>query len=258
MVFIDRYLRSSMLDMVSHLNVLRSYKKIWYCSLLRSFVRGRLRFLLGGLPLRRGHVFENRLFNVRYVFKIPQPPHGTLCSKGYHKGISINRFHFQSQTQSTLMSLMEDIVPPARVQLYVRRYEHHDNWRLWIAYVEDRPAGCLWALCIPRDDFCFGSIVYDTSQILVGGANVRERFRGMGLSGLMLEEVMHYIVKEWPERTAIAIVERTNTSSLRVFQKYGVEIFGMNYLIKFLGKNVLSILVRDNGKKQVWPLWRYK
>lgn len=79
-----------------------------------------------------------------------------------------------------------------------------------------------------------------TKEGLIYGSFVYERFRGKGLYVKILNYVTEHMRDKDVDRL-VAVVESRNFASARSHKKSGYKLCKKNYLVKFFGKNVLTI-----------------
>jgi len=133
---------------------------------------------------------------------------------------------------------------------YSQRSEHF--WKLLLAWYNETPVGAFWIL-EPSEEVFYDSVAVSEEQLLFCSVYVNREYRGKGIYNQMHNVAFEYWEENCPEREVITIVEKYNEASNRSNQKYGLKISGKNYLIKFLGKNIISVYV-VNKKVKLWFL----
>lgn len=203
-------------------------------------------------------IIEKYIFKKRYVFYIEKDNFNYNKLPKDKKEVRIEFFDFKNKSKEELIHLMKQIIPENRLIRYVNRYDRNDDWKLVIAYYNNVPAGCLWILDIMQNNFIFDSFVHDKDQVLISGSYVNNKFRGNSIHNLMKKHAIKYVFNKYEDKKIIAIVEKSNISSVRSNKKLAVRIYGMNYLIKFLGKNIFSVFISNDNKLKIWFLKRYR
>lgn len=135
-----------------------------------------------------------------------------------------------------------------------KKYSARDNkiWKLIIAYYNKEPIGAFWIL-EPAQSVFYDSIEINKNQLLFCSVYVKPIYRGKGIYNQMHNKDFEYWEKNCQEKEVITIVEKSNVASNRSNQKYGLEILGRNYLIKFMGKNIVSIY-KTKEENKTWFL----
>lgn len=197
-------------------------------------------------------LFENYVFKKRIVFKILS---GTDIEINNDE---VEKINLLDTNKEDILENLERFLPLARAKRYSERVENYEDWHLWISYHRKEPVGCLWALDIQYEDFKFDSFIHNKNQILICGVYVNEKARGNQLYNKMQFKAMKYLSENFPEKNVISVVEKTNVASIRSNKKYGVEVYGYNYLFKILGHNIISLFIDSLGQQNWWFLPKYK
>jgi len=129
-----------------------------------------------------------------------------------------------------------------------------DFWKLIVAYYDDKAVGAFWILEPPIKVF-YDSIEIDNNQLLFCSVYVNPKYRGQGIYNQMHNKAFEYWWTHCREKEVITIVEENNVASNKSNQKYGLKIKGCNILIKFLGRNIISIYKTQN-KTRIWVLFK--
>ena len=167
-------------------------------------------------------------------------------------------FDLESASTEDLFNTLEPIVPADLLNRYIGRHNYPQYWKLIIAYYNEIPVGCNWILKIPYDSFLFDSFVHDTKHILLGNFYVSEKSRGRGVNKEMVKKALRYTFEKHENQIPVFIVEKSNISSLKSSKGIGAKIYGTNYLIKFLKRNIISVFVPGKGKWKIWFLPAFK
>ncbi|MFN2394410.1 MAG: GNAT family N-acetyltransferase [Bacteroidales bacterium] len=167
-------------------------------------------------------------------------------------------FDLESAAIEDLYNTLEHIVPEELLTRYIGRHNYPQYWKLIIAYYDETPVGCNWILKIPYDKFLFDSFVHDTQHILLGNFYVTQKSRGQGVNKEMVKKALSYVFENHKNQTPVFIVEKSNKSSLKSSEGIGAKIYGTNYLIKILKRNVISVFIPEKGKWKIWFLPAFK
>lgn len=203
-------------------------------------------------------LFENYVFKKRYVFYTNKEQLDSLDFIEQKERINISFFNFEHNSKEDLEKLMNSIMSKKRAKKYIDRYDQKEDWMLFIAYVKNKPAGCLWLLNIKEDGMKIDSFIHDSNQILLGGVYVNSNYRGNKLHILMKEKALFYAFNTYKNKIVVSIIEKSNTPSIKNNIKLKTPILGTNYLIKFIGKNIFSVFIDENNKIKIWYLKNYK
>lgn len=215
---------------------------------MMSFIKKLIRFLTTKKYIvKKRYVFYTDIFALELPESYSEPDN-----------FSDSFFDFKKKSKAQLKELLADIVPEYRLKRYVKRYDDPDMWEVIFAYINQKPVACYWYLKIPNSAFRFDSFIHEDNQILLGSAYVKGEMRGKGINKLLRSKVAKKIKECYPERLPLSIIEAKNHHSLKSVKVNGVKLFGTNYLIKFLGKNIFSLFKDMNGKWKVWFLPLYK
>lgn len=113
---------------------------------------------------------------------------------------------------------------------------------LAVAPEDDRLGGFVWALA-PRSSIAW----HDNVPVRPGTALLFHGFvfpehRRLGLFTGLMAAAHDYCLVELGRSRVNAVVEASNTASLRALKRIGYEHVGDNHLLKFYGVNVVSML----------------
>jgi hypothetical protein len=59
---------------------------------------------------------------------------------------------------------------------------------------------------------------------------------------------------DFSTRTLLMIVEKSNISSMKSMMRSNLKILGRNYLVKILGRNVISIYKPNQDSIRIWVI----
>ncbi|MBW6480195.1 MAG: GNAT family N-acetyltransferase [Bacteroidales bacterium] len=208
--------------------------------------------------MKLNRFFEEYFLKKRYIFSVAESDVDFSDTYYLPENLKIEFYNIPSATKEKFSDLLKQIVPDALLGRYTSRYEQNDNWKLLVAYSGGKPVGCNWILHIPHDNFLFDSFLHNTDHILLGNFFVIEEFRGKGINKLLVKRALSYIYENHKNKIPVFIVERSNISSIKSSEGIGAKVYGVNYLLKFLKRNVISIYVQNKKLQKIWFLLRYK
>ena len=88
--------------------------------------------------------------------------------------------------------------------------------------------------------------IYAESDTAIGiNAFTFPEYRGKGIFPFLESNAIRYVCHHKGRKCFYGIVEASNESSLRSHKKIGFSIAGINYLTKFMGYNIISIINRS-------------
>ncbi len=202
--------------------------------------------------------FEEYFLKKRYIFSVAERDVDFSDINHLPDNLKISFYNIPSASKENFKDLLKQIVPDVLLERYTSRYEQNKNWKLLIAYSGEKPVGCNWILEIPDNSFLFDSFVHNTDHILLGNFFVIQDFRGKGINKLMVKKALKYIYENHKDKIPVFIVEKSNTSSIKSSEGIGARIYGVNYLVKFLKRNIISIYFQNEKFEKAWVLHRYK
>lgn len=134
-----------------------------------------------------------------------------------------------------------------------KRIDEPAMWQGFIARYDTKPAGCFWMLVPQTEEILYDSFQVTEKMILFCGAYVTPFYRGRRIYNAMQYHAYKMLKNDYPDRKLVIIVERSNQSSLRSLlrSKY-LAISGKNYLLKLMGRNILSLYIPKSGDTKIW------
>ncbi len=208
--------------------------------------------------MKLNRFFEEYFLKKRYVFSVAESNVDFSDIYQLPEDLRIEFYNIKSATKEKFHDLLKQIVPENLVDRYTSRYEQNENWELLVAYFGEKPVGCNWILHIPHNNFLFDSFVHNSENILLGNFFVIEEFRGRGINKFLVKKALSYIFKNHKSKIPVFIVERSNKSSIKSSKGVGTKIYGVNYLVKFLKRNIISVFIQGKKVEKIWFLRRYK
>ncbi len=208
--------------------------------------------------MNTGKFIENYFFKKRIVFFASKHETDLSGISPIKSNYRYEFFDLESAVIEDLYNTLKPIVPDDLLNRYIGRHNYPQYWKLIIAYSGEIPVGCNWILKIPYNRFLFDSFVHDTKHILLGNFYVSEKSRGHGVNKEMVKKALRYIFDKHGKQIPVFIVEKSNKSSLKSSIGIGAKVYGTNYLIKFLKRNIISVFVPKKGKWKIWFLPAFK
>lgn len=196
-------------------------------------------------------------FKKRFVFIINRNDFENLNFDEKNSNIS---FEYISKTNfCKVIDIYESYEDNPTIINLKNRLDYPEIWRGVIAFLDGKPVGCHWIL-LPRDHKLFyDSFELDNKSALFCGVYVNPNYRGKRIYNSMQCFVYNMWIDEFSYRDVITIVEEKNKSSLKSNLRIGLKIKGVNYLLKFIGRNVISIFHQYNNYKiQIWKVIKGK
>ncbi len=195
---------------------------------------------------------EKYIFKKRNIYLINKDDIEELCHMEIRDDLTVNFYDLNSKDlKSVLLKVYENAE-------LVLKYSKRDDklWKLIIAYYNGNPAGAFW-IFEPCEKIFYDSIEIEPNQILFCSVYVNSRYRGHGIQNQMREKALEYWKSNCINKEIVSVVECRNVPSNKNIQKCGIKIKGYNYLIKLMGKNIISIY-RGNNKTKIWFLINVK
>lgn len=125
------------------------------------------------------------------------------------------------------------------------------SWLGLLARTSDgKPVGMYWGF-VPQENPGW----HDSFRVAIGNALACNAFvhpdsRGQRIYGALAWMLHTILFREYRCKLIFTIIERANTSSHRSNRRLGLEVWGQNWLLKFVGRNVFSV-VRKRGERPV-------
>lgn len=113
------------------------------------------------------------------------------------------------------------------------------GWQIFI-YLENNIIKGYSFLHLPENIEWHDSLPTRNDEARTVSSFVEPEFRGIGIRGELLKSQKNFCLEH--KKKLWCVIEGTNTSSIRATQKSGIEKVRMNYLVKFVGRNIFSIL----------------
>ncbi len=195
---------------------------------------------------------EKYIFKKRNIYLISKHDISDLKHIEINPDVTITYYNLNDENLESILSHIYE--NKKLVTKYTKRNER--DWKLIIAYYNNNPAGALW-IYEPSEKLFYDSIEINPNQILLCSVYVNSNYRGHGIHNQMREKALEYWMNNCIDKEVMSVVERGNIASNKNIQRSGVKIKGYNYLIKLLGKNIVSIY-KTNDKTNIWFLFNIK
>lgn len=171
------------------------------------------------------NILQNYFFKVRRIMQ-----YSTLISPANDKVISV------SLTDDSLDELLK--ISDSKLSSILEMRRNDPSWVAFLYKPNNDILGYSF-LHIPDSIEWNDSLPTLPGEARISSAFVLPKFRGKGIRGLIFQQQCNYALKR--NLRLWSVIESTNQSSLKAAGKTG-EIRCDNYLIKFLGRNILSIV----------------
>ncbi|QSZ67881.1 hypothetical protein RJ40_10440 [Methanofollis aquaemaris] len=198
-------------------------------------------------------IVENNFLKKRYVF---------LTNKEHFPGLRVPKKDesIACKIENTgdeeyIPGLLADIVDDKDVLGSIKKIlTNFKNSVLISASYDGETAGCIVVL-IPSEPIIYDNCKYTPDQVRFAQLYVNSKYRRRGISSHLRYAAFDYWYNHYPDRTVVGIIEGSNDASLQGAQKMNYNFGGVNYLIKFFGKNLMSV-TNCTGKWEFLLLFR--
>lgn len=129
--------------------------------------------------------------------------------------------------------------------------DHHVDFLIAVHKETNSVAGYYWAITASTERLWHDSIPIRPRTSLLFNAVVLPAFRRKGLYRNLIVHAQTFLFEVHGVETVWTIVEDTNLKSLNSNLSCGATIIGNNYLVKFFGRNIWSILRVDGHRKEI-------
>lgn len=178
-------------------------------------------------PKKRARLIERWLLKQRYIVEYPQQSDG-------------RRHVVMECSPSELTAELAGVELPGRLsRLADQRVECADEFPLFVALDDERRVMGYSFLFVPREVSWHDCLPVRVGEARSTSSWVEEEFRGQGVRGSLFAAQVDRCSARGLRFTAV--IERSNVSSIRSSAKSGAVVRQRNYLLKALGRNVLSI-----------------
>ena len=213
-----------------------------------SFIEKLIRFL----------TTKKYIVKKRYVFYVDTKQFSDDITEAEQADLQIRFFDFDTESREELSDILKVVVPEFRLKRYLSRYDQPDIWKAIFTFCNGKPVACMWVMIVPYDNFRFDSFLHQSGEIMWGSSYVKPSHRGRRIHNKMKCFFLKNSKDEFDNNKILSVVEKRNKKSIKSNKRLGVKMYGENYLVKFMGKNIFSIFKDMNGKWKVWFLPLYK
>jgi hypothetical protein len=196
--------------------------------------------------------FEDKFFKIRYIFSITADNTEMVNTGCDLPSVSFERIG--NDNFSELKTMYQNEYYPGFFKKLEKRLDNPEIWQGYLVRADGKPAGTFWWLIPDYTKLLFDSFWVDTTSILFCGGYVHPSYRGKHLFSTMHFFSFDLLKKNFSDRTLLLIVEKRNTSSMNSMKRSKLKLLGSNYLVKILGKNVISLFKPNHGSASIWFL----
>lgn len=136
---------------------------------------------------------------------------------------------------------------------YVTIIERINSGNFVFFYLYDELKNCIvasyWALTPRTKSLWHDSFLIHPHKALLCNAFVNPNYRRLGLYSFLIGATHTYLLNYYKCDSVYTIVEKSNDASLDANKKFGLPIVYRQFLIKFFGVNIFSIIKNDLYKK---------
>ncbi|MGL3045472.1 hypothetical protein ACSJMR_10395 [Acinetobacter pecorum] len=135
--------------------------------------------------------------------------------------------------------LKKNIKISPRLQMYISKRKNSSSWKLFL-YLDNNEIQGYSFLHIPTSIEWNDSLPTNSNEARESSTFVEIEYRGLGIRGKILNAQKKFCKEN--NKKMWCVIEAVNISSIKSTNRSGVNFVGTNYLIKFLGKNIFSIV----------------
>lgn len=172
--------------------------------------------------------FENYFFKIRYIYEYRQV--ALNCSS------QVLTYHLDT----SLTDLPDESVSD-RLRRLIDKRKGLRAWRLFI-FSDDGEIKGYSFVHTPEDEEWNDALPTHPKTARLSSTYVEPEYRGLGIRGKILSAQFAYC--QQADLSLWSVIEKSNTSSIRSTEKSGGVRTRTNYLIKVVGRNVLSICTK--------------
>lgn len=169
----------------------------------------------------------------------------------YEPSKKVDSFHIVWYHTCSIDKEIANSFNSIRLLKYLERRRGERSWYLF-AYIDQGIMKGYSFLHLPHKEEWHDSLPTRPGEARETATFVEPEYRGQGIRGGLLAAQFKYCQEN--NKKMWAVIERSNVSSIKSTLKNGGKCIGSNYLIKVLGKNVISIVTKP--LKVYWVLER--
>lgn len=158
----------------------------------------------------------------------------------------------RTELDSVELRFLEDYIGEKTIERRLKR----PNCSLFLARETKggEPVGFYWSVYTNNTPVWHDSFRIPPGSGLVFNAYVAPPHRRQGIYRLLQGACHNYLFNTAGCEQVFTIVEDRNTASMRANEKFGLQIKGKNYLIKFLSINILSVIEMSTDRQTYFVL----
>lgn len=137
--------------------------------------------------------------------------------------------------------LKKNIKISPRLQMYISKRKNSNSWKLFL-YIDNNEIQGYSFLHTPTSIEWNDSLPTNINEARESSTFVEDKNRGLGIRGKILNA--QKIFSKENNKKMWCVIERINYSSLISTKKSGVVDERKNYLVKFIGRNIFSIVLK--------------
>lgn len=149
----------------------------------------------------------------------------------------------------TQTSILSDFVISERLNAYIQKRKGMDTWRLFL-YIENYQILGYSFLHTPLSTEWNDSLPTYNNEARESSTYVESVARGRGIRGILLASQKKYCSEQ--NKKMWCVIEAVNEASIKSTKKSGVKYIEKNYLLKFFGRNIFSILTNTLSFFLLW------
>jgi GNAT superfamily N-acetyltransferase len=205
-------------------------------------------------------VIERKFFKKRHITLIDKEDFPRLLEPKKDESISCKVE--DTVDKKYLEDIIINICDDENIAKSIKRiFEIYTDTVIISASYKGETAGCI-LIMIPSQPIIYDSCKYTPNQVHFAQLYVNSNYRRKGISSYLRHSAFNYWYNNYPSRTVVGIIEKSNDASFQGAKKMNYKFGGTNYLIKFFGKNIMSItncagkwefllLFRDTKSKRI-------
>jgi hypothetical protein len=196
--------------------------------------------------------FEEMFFKTRYIFLIRADDKDILNIRSDLPDISFERIRKDNFPDLKFFYPKEN--SDYFIKILEKRLNNPGVWQGYLVRSKDTPVGSFWLLIPDKEKKRYDNFWVDTTSIMFCSGIVHPLYRGKHVFTMMHYFCFDLLKKMFPTKKIIAIVEKKNSRSMNSFRRSNVKNIGRNFLVKILGRNIISIFKRDRGGTSIYFL----
>lgn len=201
-------------------------------------------------------ITEKLFFKKRNIYVTPSANH-YLNDEG-EANFDFFVIHHYSDWEEKASAFSVEQADNSEYAINEKLYEDHFHLFLLVDPVRQELAASYWAFVPAKDVQWHDSFKVQPGEALLCHAFVEPQYRKKGLYGKLIRLSHQVLLNEKKCKCVYTIVEQSNKASDSVNRKYYGEVSAVNYLIKFLSINLISVIKSEAKTKVYVPLLGWK